>query len=163
MLEAESQVDRENVVEIAVDRQSGPPNFAALDEFMAFAPEQRMAWWRKELEPLREVLCVPRLVPYVLLRALHRGQESAAVHQPVGDPRRQFRLAHRAGPFIRAGRCVGCGECARACPAGIPLGLLNQAIGRVAAEQFAYRAGAERGVEPLIGHYSLSDKEDFIR
>ncbi len=162
VLEAESQVDRENVVEIAVDRKSGPPSFAALDEFMAFAPEQRMAWWRKELERCVKCYACRASCPMCYCERCIADKNRPQSISPSATAEGNFAW-HIARAFHQAGRCVGCGECARACPAGIPLGLLNQAIGRVAAEQFAYRAGAERGVEPLIGHYSLSDKEDFIR
>ena len=58
---------------------------------------------------------------------------------------------------------MGCGECTRACPAGINLGLLNQALGRAADAQFGYRAGMDPAAELLVGAYSQQDKEDFIR
>lgn len=65
--------------------------------------------------------------------------------------------------FHLAGRCVGCGACASACPAGIELDLLNLTLANAAKEQFGHVAGAELGAAPLIGTYSEDDKEDFIR
>ncbi len=62
-----------------------------------------------------------------------------------------------------AGRCVGCDECTRICPAGIDLRLLNLRLARAAEDGFGYRAGVDREVEPIIGSYSLKDKECFIR
>jgi ferredoxin len=58
---------------------------------------------------------------------------------------------------------VGCGECTRACPAGIDLSLLNRSLARAAEEEFGYRAGADRDAPPLIGTFSTGDKEGFIR
>ena len=65
--------------------------------------------------------------------------------------------------FHLAGRCVGCGACAAACPAGIELDLLNLTLANAAKDQFGYVAGNELGAAPLVGTYAASDKEDFIR
>jgi len=68
-----------------------------------------------------------------------------------------------ARAFHLAARCVGCGECSRACPAGIDLALLNIALHKAAQEHFGYDAGVDPAAEPVIGSYALQDKEDFIR
>ena len=70
---------------------------------------------------------------------------------------------HITRAFHLAGRCVGCDECTRACPAGIDLRLLNLALARAAEKHFGYRAGMDPAVEPVIGSYALADKEEFIR
>jgi ferredoxin len=70
---------------------------------------------------------------------------------------------HIARAFHQAGRCVGCDECSRACPAGINLRLLNLSLAKVAEEKFSYRSGVDPDAEPLIGCYSENDKETFIR
>ena len=46
---------------------------------------------------------------------------------------------------------------------GIDLRLLNLSLAKAAEEHFAYRAGMDPKAEPLIGAYSLQDKENFIR
>ena len=64
----------------------------------------------------------------------------------------------------QAGRCVGCDECTRACPAGINLRLLNLTLAEAARENFeGYRAGMEKEAAPVIGAYSQQDKENFIQ
>ena len=66
--------------------------------------------------------------------------------------------------FHLAGRCVGCDECTRACPAGINLRLLNLTLAEAARENFdGYRAGMNKEVVPVIGSYSQQDKETFIQ
>jgi ferredoxin len=70
---------------------------------------------------------------------------------------------HIARAFHLAGRCVGCGECSRACPAGIDLALLNICLHQAAKKHFGYDAGMDPAAEPVIGSYALQDKEEFIR
>ncbi len=56
--------------------------------------------------------------------------------------------------FLRAldmaGRCVECGLCEEACPAGIPLRSLYRALNQIMEEQFGYKPG-----------YSLEEKSPF--
>jgi ferredoxin len=65
--------------------------------------------------------------------------------------------------FHLAGRCVGCSACTNACPAGIDLDLLNLTLAKAAEENFQFRSGMERNIEPLIGTFSPDDHEGFIR
>ena len=58
---------------------------------------------------------------------------------------------------------MGCGECTRACPAGIDLWALNLILERSAEKNFAYKAGMDKSAPFLIGSYSVQDKEEFIR
>lgn len=162
VLEAESQIDREQIVEIPVERPSGPPNFAALDSFLQLAPAERMAWWIQELDRCVKCYACRAVCPMCYCERCIAEKNRPQEISPSATLEGNFAW-HIARAFHQAGRCVGCGECTRACPAGISLNLLNATLARAALEQFNYRAGAERGAETLIGHYSLQDKEDFIR
>ncbi|MBN2361136.1 MAG: 4Fe-4S dicluster domain-containing protein [Deltaproteobacteria bacterium] len=62
-----------------------------------------------------------------------------------------------------AGRCVGCGECERACPVQIPLGLLNRRLAQVVEERFGYSVTDDPSVPAPIGAFRLDDAEEFIR
>ncbi|MGE5647536.1 MAG: 4Fe-4S dicluster domain-containing protein [Acidobacteriota bacterium] len=70
---------------------------------------------------------------------------------------------HITRAFHLAARCVGCGECTRACPAGIPLGLLNRSLAEVTAGEFGYQPGMDPAAEPVFGAWSPADQEDFIK
>lgn len=65
--------------------------------------------------------------------------------------------------FHQAGRCTGCGECDRVCPADIPLSLLNRKMGMVAMQEFGYKSGMSLEEPTLIGTYKTTDKEEFIK
>ena len=62
-----------------------------------------------------------------------------------------------------AGRCATCGECTRACPAGIPLNLLNRQAARTVATRYGYVVGDDPGVPAPIGAFRHDDAEEFIR
>jgi len=62
-----------------------------------------------------------------------------------------------------AGRCIGCGECERVCPMGIPLMLLNRKLERVVRERFDYVSGDAPEAAPVLGDFRPDDEEDFIR
>ncbi|MBI5648388.1 MAG: 4Fe-4S dicluster domain-containing protein [Ignavibacteriae bacterium] len=65
--------------------------------------------------------------------------------------------------FHLGGRCVGCNECERACPADIPLSLLNRTLGMTARAEFNYVAGMDPASPTLVGTYNASDREEYIK
>jgi formate dehydrogenase subunit beta len=62
-----------------------------------------------------------------------------------------------------AGRCVSCGECARACPLGIPADLLPRFLARRVEETFGYRAGEDPEAEAFLATFKDDDPDDFVR
>lgn len=137
-------------------------NQARLAELRAMTTEERFAFWRNEFS--RCVRCY----------ACRQSCPLCYCNRCVADKNRPTRIDTSSSlkgnfawnilrAFHLAGRCVGCGACASACPAGIELDLLNLTLANAAKEYFDYTAGAEPGVGPLIGSYSPEDKEEFIR
>jgi ferredoxin len=61
-----------------------------------------------------------------------------------------------------AGRCVDCGECERACHAGIPLNLLSRKVARVMQERFGYLVSDDPATPAPIGSYRQDDAQEFI-
>ncbi|MCU0661389.1 MAG: 4Fe-4S dicluster domain-containing protein [Myxococcota bacterium] len=62
-----------------------------------------------------------------------------------------------------AGRCVGCNECERACPAGIPLSLITRKMQKVVSERFGYSPSDDPNVPAPTGAFRLDDAQEFIR
>ena len=70
---------------------------------------------------------------------------------------------HITRAFHLAGRCVSCGACAQACPAGIDLRLLNMSLAQAAEAEFGFRPGLDPDADPILGVFSTRDREDFIQ
>jgi Na+-translocating ferredoxin:NAD+ oxidoreductase RnfC subunit len=64
--------------------------------------------------------------------------------------------------FHLAGRCIGCGECERVCPANIPLSELNKKLEKDILELFDYKAGTSAEEKPLLSMFKPEDPEEFI-
>ena len=69
---------------------------------------------------------------------------------------------HLTRALHQAGRCVDCLECERACPEGIPLGLLGRHVAQVVERRFGYRTCADPAVPAPLGVYRTDDEEGFI-
>ena len=143
-----------------------PPGASALDarikELEAMTPEERFAFWTSELakcvrcNACREICPMCFCVRCVCDKAQPQWIESS--------PHARGNLAwHMTRALHQAGRCVGCGECERACPVGIPLSLLNRKVARVVAERFDYVVSDDPENPAPIGTYRLEDDQEFIR
>jgi coenzyme F420-reducing hydrogenase beta subunit len=61
-----------------------------------------------------------------------------------------------------AGRCIGCGQCERVCPMGLPLMELNKKLEKDIKELFEYTAGINAEEKPLLAMFKPDDPEEFI-
>ena len=134
----------------------------ALESLMALPPAERMSYWATEFERCVKCYACRQVCPMCYCERCLVDKNRPTVIEPSATGKGNFAW-HILRAFHLAGRCIGCDECTRACPAGIDLRLLNLSLAKAAEEHFAYRAGMDPKAEPLIGAYSLQDKENFIR
>lgn len=136
-----------------------PDRYAAL---MALPPAQRMAFWRSEFDRCVKCYACRQVCPLCYCERCICDKNRPIVIDPAPSTRGNFAW-QIARAFHLAGRCIGCGECSRACPAGIDLALLNICLHKAALEHFAFDPALDPGGEPVIGSYAREDREDFIR
>jgi ferredoxin len=150
------------IAEDGIEPAATNPRYAELDEFMKKTPEERMAYWREELSRCVKCYACRQACPlcYCQRCIVEKNRPQCISTSSTLDGNFAY---HIARAFHQAGRCVGCDECTRVCPAGINLRLLNLSLAKAAEEKFSYRSGVDPETEPLIGCYSENDKETFIR
>ncbi|MHC4538163.1 MAG: 4Fe-4S binding protein [Planctomycetota bacterium] len=67
-----------------------------------------------------------------------------------------------ARAFHLTGRCVGCGECERACPMDIPLGAINQKMAQLMDEWFDFQSGSSSEQKAPFTTFNVDDPETGI-
>ena len=141
---------------------SSEQRYALLERIMAMSPTERIAYWSKQFERCFKCYACRQSCPLCYCNVCIADKNRPIVIEPSSSLKGNFAW-QIVRAFHLAGRCSGCGECERACPAGIELSLLNQTLAKAAEENFDYRAGTKDDSEQLIGHYSEQDEEEFIR
>jgi formate dehydrogenase (coenzyme F420) beta subunit len=136
--------------------------FASVSEFEKLSPDERWEFWKKQFEKCIRCYACRQVCPQcycdkcLALKTMPQWISpgaSASGNFSFG----LFRALHSAG------RCIGCAECERVCPAGIPLNLLTQKMRKEIAEKFDYEAGCDPDKEAPMCHFEKEDKENFIR
>ncbi|MDR0870173.1 MAG: 4Fe-4S dicluster domain-containing protein [Planctomycetaceae bacterium] len=141
---------------------SGGSRYEKLEKLLALTPSERFEFWKNEFSRCIKCYACRQNCPMCYCNVC-----VADKNQPVRIDTSATLKGNFAWNILRAfhlaGRCVGCAACSASCPAGIDLDLLNLTLAKAAKDEFNYVAGAERNVEPLIGTFSPSDEEHFIR
>jgi ferredoxin len=139
----------------------GNGRYTELGEFLEKSPAERMVYWMEELSRCVKCYACREVCPLCYCNRCIADKNRPTIIDTSATLKGNFAW-QIVRAFHLAGRCVSCGECARVCPAGIDLGLLNLTLARAAEEHFQYRAGIDPEKTPIIGAYSLEDKEEFI-
>ncbi len=132
-----------------------------LDELMAKTPEQRWAFWAEQSAKCLRCYACRSSCPMCNCEQCFADKNQPQWFPTAADGPGNFAWQLFRG-FHLAGRCVGCGACQDACPAGIPLNLLSAAMARSALKHFDHRAGVDAKGVPLQSDFRPDDKEDFI-
>jgi len=68
-------------------------------------------------------------------------------------------MFHATRAMHLAGRCIGCGECERVCPVGIPAVELARELNAIAKERYGFSSGDPEEDTPLLGSYKDEDHD----
>ena len=68
-------------------------------------------------------------------------------------------MFHATRAMHLAGRCIGCGECERVCPVGIPAVELARELNAIAKERYGFDPSDPDEEKPLLGSYKEADED----
>ncbi|MFU8805508.1 MAG: hydrogenase iron-sulfur subunit [Bradymonadaceae bacterium] len=138
------------------------PRKAELDALWEASPAERWDFWQEQFRHCLRCDGCRSVCPLCYCDSCVSEKNQPQWISPAADP-----LGNTAWNFIRAyhlvGRCVGCDECSRVCPADIRLDLVNLAMAREVEERFDYRSGHDPTVAPPLATFNPDDPEEFIR
>jgi coenzyme F420-reducing hydrogenase delta subunit/ferredoxin len=151
------------LAELPSDRPVGfsDETLKALDTLMAKSPEERWAFWAAQSAKCLKCYACRGSCPLCTCDQCIMDKNQPQWFPTAADGPGNFSW-QMIRAFHLAGRCVGCGACHNACPAGIPLNLLNAAMARSALKNFSHRAGIDPKATPLQSDFRQDDKETFI-
>jgi len=140
--------------------RSGPGTYADVAAFEEKTLEERMEFWREQMERCVRCYACRNACPLCVCRdhCIAQSREPGWVSQRDGlEEKFFFQMIHA---MHLAGRCTECGECERACPVDIPLMILKRKLAKDIHELFDYRAGTDPEVKPPL--LSFKVEEDTI-
>jgi len=136
--------------------------YAKLEQLSSITPDQRLEYWKEEFARCIKCYACRQNCPLCYCEVCVADKNRPARIDTSATLKGNFAW-NILRAFHLAGRCIGCSACTNACPAGIDLDLLNLTLAKAAEDNFQFRAGIERNIEPLIGTSSPDDQEGFIR
>jgi len=137
-------------------------DLAEVAKLDAMTPDQRWAYWQEQYAKCIRCYACRQVCP--LCYCARCIVEKNRPQWVETSPHERGNLAWNiTRAFHLAGRCVGCGECERACPMGIPLMKLNRKLAREVRDSFhGYVAGYACEGDPVLAGYRPDDPNDFF-
>jgi heterodisulfide reductase subunit C len=145
------------------DREVRPdPRDAQIAQLEELTAEQRWRFWHRQFARCLRCYACRAVCPgcYCPVCVARR-------HQPQWIPTAIDGRGNTVWNIVRAlhmaGRCVGCDECARVCPAHIRLDLLHRKLNVELERQFGAEMGEDGLVISPLTEFRMDDPAEFIR
>lgn len=137
--------------------------FAELEKIQAMSPEERFAFFQKELSKCIRCNACRNVCPACSCRKCVFDSTKFDAAQKANTTSFEEKMFHIIRAFHVAGRCTDCGECSRVCPQGIPLHLFNRKFIKSINDFYGqYQAGADLEEPCPLTSFNLDDPEPGI-
>lgn len=138
------------------------PRDALVTHLESLAPTDRWAYWQDQFARcLRCYGC--RAVCPLCYCTVCVAEKNRPQWVPTSIDARGNLVWNVTRALHLVGRCGGCDECARVCPADVRLDLLNYRLGLEVERRFGYRSGEDPTVPPPLDTFRPDDAQEFIR
>ncbi len=131
--------------------------YAKVKELEGLPQEERIAFWEHQFERcIRCYACRNACPQCYCTECVVEQIDPNWVGVPIQVAEKQ--IFHIIRAFHLAGRCVGCNECERVCPVGIPLSLMNMKFSLEVEELFGFKPGRDPEVCAPLATYQPDEE-----
>ena len=137
--------------------------FAEVEKIEAMSPEEKFAFFQKELSKCIRCNACRNVCPACSCRKCVFDSNKFDSAQKANVDSFEEKMFHVIRAFHVAGRCTDCGECSRVCPQGIPLHLFNRKFIKYINELYGeFQAGADTETRGPLTNFTFDDAEPSI-
>ena len=137
--------------------------FAEVEKIEKMSPEERFAFFQKELSKCIRCNACRNACPACSCRKCVFDSTKFDSAQKANVDSFEEKMFHIIRAFHVAGRCTDCGECSRVCPQGIPLHLFNRKfIKDIDTFYGEYQAGADAESKGPLTSFTFEDVEPGV-
>lgn len=134
--------------------------FAEVERIEAMSPEEKFAFFQKELSKCIRCNACRNVCPACSCRKCVFDSNKFDSSQKANADSFEEKMFHIIRAFHVAGRCTDCGECSRVCPQGIPLHLFNRKfIKDIDMLYGEYQAGEDSTSKGPLTSFTFDDAE----
>lgn len=136
--------------------------YAKIEELDSMSAEEKNAYWEKEFDKCIKCYACRQACPLCYCsRCIVEKNLPQWIDTNIEETgNAQWNLIRG---YHLSGRCIGCGECERACPVNIPLMLINEKMAKDVYNLFGYKSGIDINAKPVFGVFSEGDFNEFIK
>lgn len=136
--------------------------YADVVELAKMSNDERWAFWNKEFSKCIKCYACSNICPLCYCSRCIVEKNQPQWVDSSSHPKGTYAW-NMIRAFHLAGRCIGCGECQRACPMGIPLNLINKKLAMEVEQNFKFKAGYDINDDLAMATYKEEDEDGFIK